>query len=75
MPIKIEQAVLGLPLARQLTIQSVPPLAASETETVGSFLRHFDGHKKFLTVLQQFDEELAALVAQERAVLGLPLTR
>jgi hypothetical protein len=74
MPKTTEQDMLRLPLAGQLSIRSFPPAAASETENIDSFLRRFDGHKKFMTVLQQLDEELAALVAQEHAALGLPLT-
>jgi hypothetical protein len=37
----------------------------SESMIIASFIKGFDGHKKFHDVLRKLDEELAVLIRQE----------
>jgi hypothetical protein len=67
MPEKLEQPMLTLPLATQLVMPFLMPTAESETAAIESCLRGFNGNRAFLAVLRKLDEEITAVIYQERA--------
>ncbi len=64
MPNTSDQSTRGLPVAVVLPI-SVAKKEQSESAIIASFVKGFDGHKKFLDVLRGLDGEIAGLNRQE----------
>jgi hypothetical protein len=62
----LEQAILKLSVAPHFRHELAPLITDSEVEIVDSFIRGFDGHKKFLAVLRKLDEEIAIQIRQCR---------